>query len=352
MTEPAKRHPAVLGWEITNSCNLHCPHCYNPEIKRDATELSTSECRAVLDAAAELEVGMIGWTGGEPLLRGDLEELIAYALDRHGIRSGVTTNGVPLDRARAKSLKAAGTSLVQISLDGTTANRSWQVRRTTNEEYRRIVDAIGFCREVEMETHLAMLLGLENLDDAYQMLKLARGAGVAGLRFCGFTPEGRGKSTAIERRYQFGDKLPELLKFMEFANIDQSIQIVFDPGFGPVPPDYCFHECVAGIETCYIKANGDVYPCTAMLYDQFKVGNLRTRSLVELWADPAMTIMSQFDCDQIEGLCAACDNSDYCRGACRSLTYAHTGSYNESFPNCLYQVKCETPDLPGQSRET
>jgi radical SAM protein with 4Fe4S-binding SPASM domain len=343
MNETTTRRLSVLGWEITNSCNLHCPHCYNPVHRQDTTELSTAECQRVLDAAAQLGTELIGWTGGEPLLRPDLEDLIDYAATTHGIQSGITTNGVLLDRERAKRLAKANLRLVQISLDGTTSERSRQIRRTTDDEFRSIIEAVSICREQGFETHLAMLLGLENLDDAYAMVRLARELGVDGLRFCGFTPEGRARSRSIERRFQFGDKLPLLHAFIEEASADDAIQVVFDPGFGPVPPDYCFHECVAGIETCYIKANGDVYPCTAMLYDQFKVGNLRDRPLGGLWEDQAMTLMSRFDHSQVEGICSVCDNSDYCRGACRNLTYAHTGSFQASFPNCLYQITNSTP---------
>lgn len=343
MTETATRKLTVLGWEITNACNLHCPHCYNPVNRQSASELSTQECRQVLADAAALGVELIGWTGGEPLLRTDLDDLIQCAFEDHGIRSGITTNGVLLDRERARRLVDANLRLVQISLDGTTAQRSWQIRRTTDEEFRRILEAVSICQELGLETHLAMLLGLENLDDARAMLTLARTMGVAGLRFCGFTPEGRARNRTIENRFRFGDKLPLLHAFIEEAASDEQLQVVFDPGFGPVPPDYCFHECVAGVETCYLKANGDVYPCTAMLYDQFRVGNLRHRSLRELWDDPAMTVMTRFDRDQVEGPCSVCDNSEYCHGACRALSFAHTGSFTDSFPVCLYQVSgCST----------
>jgi len=332
----------MLGWEITNSCNLHCPHCYNPEARQTEAELTSLECRRVLDAAAELGVKMIGWTGGEPLLRADLAELIEYAMTEHQINSGITTNGVLLDHERAVEFKKVGVAMIQISLDGTSPARSRRIRGTSDEEFLKVINAIRVCKELEIETHIAMLLGAENLDDGLEMVKLAKREGVAGIRFCGFTPEGRSKSDAIRRRFQFGEDLSRLHDFIEQVSSDDSLQTVFDPGFGPVPPDYWFHECVAGVATCYIKANGDVYPCTAMLYDRFVVGNVKRRSLVELWHDPAMTVMQSFPHDQIEGVCSVCDNADNCHGACRCLSYAHTGSLNESFPVCLYQMASAT----------
>jgi radical SAM protein with 4Fe4S-binding SPASM domain len=350
MTEAITRKPKILGWEITNSCNLKCPHCYNPPSRHKEAELTTSECIQVIDSAAKLGTERIGWTGGEPLLREDLEDLITYAGDNHGITSGITTNGVLLNKERAIRLNDAGVQSMQISLDGTTAERSWRIRRTTDEEFESVIEAVRISLELGIKTYLAMLLGAENLDDGREMLKLARHEGVDGIRFCGFTPEGRGQSGAIQRRFHFGDRLHELHEFIEETSADDSLLTIFDPGFGPVPPDYWFHECIAGIETCYIKANGDVFPCTAMLYDQFKIGNLTTHSLADLWNDPAMTAMACFPRSEIDGDCAICDNFKQCHGACRCLTYAHTGSFHESFPVCLYQAGISEREIQKQSK--
>ncbi len=338
MKSSSDRRLTILGWEITNDCNLHCPHCYNPLVKNTHTELTLDQCIKIIDSAANLGTTMIGWTGGEPLLRLDLEELISYALKNHQIKSSITSNGVLLDRHRGQSLKNAGLDNIQISLDGTTAERSRLIRRTTDDEFKNIIEAIDVCTDLDIAVYLAMLLGAENLDDGYEMLTIARDKNVVGIRFCGFTPEGRARNSKIQQRFQFGDRLPELHDFIMKASQDDTIQAIFDPGFGPVPPDYWFHECIAGLETCYIKANGDVYPCTAMLYDQFIVGNVKEHSLEQLWYDPSMTAMSSYPTDEIEGICGNCDNSDSCSGACRCLTYAHTGSFDESFPVCLYQV--------------
>ncbi len=281
---------------------------------------------------------MIGWTGGEPLLRPEMEELVSEASKTHGIKSSITTNGVLLDPKRGLSLKKAGLDYVQISLDGTTPERNHLIRHTTEDEFHKTIEAIRICKKLDIKVYLAMLLGAENFDDGYEMLKLATREGVLGVRFCGFTPEGRARSTKIQQRFQFGDRLPELHHFIIKASQIDTIQVFFDPGFGPVPPDYWFHECVAGQETCYIKANGDVYPCTAMLYDQFIVGSVKRRTLDELWNDPAMSTVSACPTDEIEGICSVCDNLENCHGACRCLAYAHTGSFSESFPACLYQV--------------
>lgn len=71
MTEAATRTPRIIGWAITNRCNLTCPHCFTASGKRSHDEMTTAECRSMIDAMAGIGVSTIGWTGGEPLLRTD-----------------------------------------------------------------------------------------------------------------------------------------------------------------------------------------------------------------------------------------------------------------------------------------
>jgi len=340
MTDQPKRKPGIVGWEITNHCNLKCPHCYSAAARRPHDETTTEECKRIIDSMAVIGVGTIGWTGGEPLLREDLEELTEYAGSK-GIAANVTTNAVLLDRRRATRLMEAGMSAVQISLDGSTPERNRFVRGTTDEEFHLIVEAIRHCKSVNLRVHMATLIGRETLDDTREMVKLGKREGVDVIRFCGFAPVGRGKSENIKDRLRFSNGLNRLIEFVEEAQDDNSIVMTFDASFGPVPPEFGFHKCMAGIETFYLKANGDVYPCTALLNRQFLVGNVHENPLEEIWNDPKMMEMSNYPREKIEGPCRTCDNFDYCRGACRGATFAHTGDLNVSFPLCLYRTALE-----------
>jgi len=340
MTEQSERKPGIIGWEITDHCNLSCPHCYSAAAKRPHDEMSTDECRSLIDSMAEIGVGTIGWTGGEPLLREDLEELTRYAASR-GIDANVTTNGVLLDRRRAASLMEAGISVIQISLDGSTPQRNHQIRRTSEEEFHLIINAIRVCKDLNLRVHMATLIGRESLDDTREMVKLGKREGVDLIRFCGFAPVGRGKGDLVRKRFQFSDGLDDLLAFAGEAQNDGSIMMAFDVSFGPVPPEFGFHKCVAGMETFYLKGNGDVYPCTALLNPRFRVGNIHENSLEQIWNGPTMLEMASYPRDTIEGPCRTCDNFDYCRGACRGATFAHCGDLNSSFPMCLYRAAME-----------
>ncbi len=335
------RKPYIVGWEITSQCNLSCPHCFTASSKRPHDEMTNRECKKIIDTMAEMGVSIIGWTGGEPLLREDLEDLIDYARQKR-IKSNITTNAVLLDYKRAWTLREAGNRAIQISLDGSTPEKNWRMRRTTVEQFYNIMNAIRLCKELNTQLYLATLLGYENLDDGFDMIELAKREGVDSIRFCGYTPVGRGKRKDIKKRLSFFDKLEELLIFVEKARSSDSIMTEFDVGFGPVPPEYAFHKCIAGVETFYLKGNGDVYPCTSLLHPKFRVGNIRERPLEEIWNSPEMQVMAAFPRNEIEGPCRACDNFENCLGACRGATFAHTGNLKASFPLCLYRFARES----------
>lgn len=327
--------PIRMGWEITRLCNLKCPHCYSAATRKAHNELDTDESLGIIDAAEDLGIRMIAWTGGEPLLRQDLEELISYAAKK-GIISAITTNGVLLDRKRAKSLKKAGVIAFQVSIDGSTPERNYKMRLATEEEFRKALKSVQICKELGLNTAMAMLIGQENLDDAPEYIRLAMAVQVDCVRFCGFVPFGRGKGQNY--RLGFSERKADLKKFvLKYCGSENPI-IAFDPAFGPLPPYYYFHECEAGKTMFYLSCDGNVFPCTSLLGKENIVGNVRTRSLKDIWNDPRMTAVADFRTRTIKGYCRTCKHLRTCHGACRGVTKAHTGNLDDSFPLCLYRV--------------
>jgi len=326
--------PRIVGWELTRACNLRCPHCYSSATVEPAPALTTARCLELVDELAALGTEVIGFTGGEPLLRSDLET-IARRAKRRGIASSVTTNGTLLDAKRAASLKRAGLGTVQISVDGSTPERNARMRATNAEAFERVVEAVRTCRRLGLDVGFAMLLGAETLDDARPFLEFARREKVRWVRFCGFVPWGAGKREAVARRLRFTGPLDGLRAFVEEARESETPQVMFDPGFGPTEPGNRFHRCAAGRQLLYLSSTGDVYPCTSLLDSRFVVGNVNDRPLRELWCDKRMTEPASYPLDKIRGRCARCEDFASCHGACRGIAYAWTGRLDAPFPVCL-----------------
>ena len=335
MDHSSQRKPAVVGWGITDACNLTCAHCYSSARRGRGDELSTEQAKQVLDQLGALGAQRLGWTGGEPLLRKDLEQLTSYARDRHGISAGLTTNGTPLTARRARSLAAAGISFVQISLDGTSAVRNRRIRGATPLQFDQVMRAIGVAREVGFDVHLAMLLSAATLDDVRSMARLAGTLQVKSLRFCGFVPWGHARAEHVRAQHDLSGHADEVRALITELQGQQSPMVLFDPGFGPLPPDYSFHQCIAGMEMVYIAANGDVFPCTALLHPSFRVGNVRERSLASLWDDPAMTAVARYPRERIAEPCRGCPSFEDCRGGCRGYVVACGLPMDAALPNCL-----------------
>lgn len=326
-----------IGWGITERCNLACPHCYSAAKKTADDELTTDECKAVIDQLANMRIGAIGWTGGEPLLRKDLEELMRYAAGL-GLESGITTNGIPLTRRRVESIAAVGVKTLQISLDGSTPETNRYIREARLKDFDLVINGVKYSIELGIRVHLAMVLCRATLDDVKPYIALAQDLGVKSIRFCGFVPHGFGDQEAMREKMCLGDRLGDLAALVDELEQIESPDLVFDPGFGPLPPAYKFHQCVAGVRTFYICSDGSVYPCTALLDDRFKVGNVRERPVAEILNHPGTMEMANYDHDRIHGPCRECQYFRVCRGACRGAVYAHTGDIDASFPACLFRA--------------
>ncbi|MDT7548525.1 MAG: [mycofactocin precursor peptide]-tyrosine decarboxylase, partial [Actinomycetota bacterium] len=119
--------PICLTWELTYACNLACLHCLSSSGRRDPRELTTAECKNVIDELQRMQVFYVNIGGGEPTVRSDFWEIVDYAT-AHQVGVKFSTNGVKIDRAVAQRLAASDYVDVQISLDGATADVNDAVR--------------------------------------------------------------------------------------------------------------------------------------------------------------------------------------------------------------------------------
>ena len=119
--------PICLTWELTYACNLACVHCLSSSGRRDPRELTTAQCRAVIDELERMQVFYVNIGGGEPTVRPDFWELVDYATAHHvGVK--FSTNGIKITSERARRLAASDYVDVQISLDGATAEVNDKIR--------------------------------------------------------------------------------------------------------------------------------------------------------------------------------------------------------------------------------
>ena len=181
--------PICLTWELTYACNLACAHCLSSSGRRDPRELTTQECKAVIDELQRMQVFYVNIGGGEPTVRSDFWELLDYAI-AHDVGVKFSTNGVKLDKARAAQLAATDYVDVQISLDGATAEVNDHVRGPGS--YATAIRAMENLYEAGFgQFKISVVVTRHNVDQLDDFKATADRYG-AQLRITRFRPSGRG----------------------------------------------------------------------------------------------------------------------------------------------------------------
>jgi radical SAM protein with 4Fe4S-binding SPASM domain len=281
--------------------------------------------------------------GGELLLRSDWLE-IAEQLQHSGIGLVVFTNGFLLDRDRISQLRSLAPRTVGLSLDAASA-KVHDGQRGVEGSFDRAWRALGALRENGLPTSVITTLTRHNL---YELPALARrllGQGVQWQIQIASANGARMKVTDQVTPLEFywaACWLSLIRKKYGWPLLP--VAGAHDMGYhsttlgNVMPPGYTWRGCTAGLDTVGIQSNGHVKGCLS-LPDEFVEGNLRERSLCDLWSAPdAFPLNRRFESAKLGGFCATCRHGADCRGGCSDLAYSITGSpYNN--PYCLYRLE-------------
>ncbi|WP_069765147.1 mycofactocin radical SAM maturase [Streptomyces sp. LUP47B] len=323
--------PICLTWELTYACNLACVHCLSSSGRRDPRELTTAECKAVIDELERMQVFYVNIGGGEPTVRPDFFELIDYAT-RHHVGVKFSTNGVRITPEAARRLAASDYIDVQISLDGATAEVNDAVRGsgsydTALRAMTNLRDAGfgGFKLSVVMTRHnIGQLDAFEELADRYG----------AQLRITRLRPAGRGADTWGELH-----PLPEqqrelyewLLSHGESVLTGDSFFHLSGYGDGALPG---LNLCGAGRVVCLIDPVGDVYACPFAIHENFLAGNVRSPGgFQQVWQHSEL--FEELRSPQSGGACTSCSAYDSCRGGCMAAKFFTGLPLDGPDPECV-----------------
>ena len=330
MFELGLTSPICLTWELTYACNLACVHCLSSSGRRDPRELSTAECRAVIDTLQRMQVFYVNVGGGEPTVRPDFWELVDYAT-AHQVGVKFSTNGIKLDPAAARRLAASDYIDVQISLDGATAEVNDAVRgsgsyQTATRAMAHLAAAgfRGFKVSVVMTRH--------NISQLNAFKKIADEHG-AQLRLTRLRPSGRGADvwpklhpTAAQQR--------ELYDWLA-AHGDQVLTgdsfFHLSPYGKPLPG---LNMCGAGRVVCLIDPVGDVYACPFAIHENFLAGSVREPGgFASVWRESRL--FAELREPQAGGACRSCGSFDSCRGGCMAAKFFTGLPLDGPDPECV-----------------
>jgi mycofactocin radical SAM maturase len=321
--------PICLTWELTYACNLSCVHCLSSSGRRDPRELTTAECKAVIDELERMQVFYVNIGGGEPTVRPDFWELVDYATEHHvGVK--FSTNGIKITPDVARRLAGSDYVDVQISLDGATEDVNDAVRgpgsyRTALRAMENLAAAgfVGFKVSVVVTRQNAGQL------DAFKAIADRFGA---QLRLTRLRPSGRGADvwdelhpTATQQR-QLYDWL--LTHGEQVLTGDSFFHLA---AFGDALPG--LNLCGAGRVVCLIDPVGDVYACPFAIHDNFLAGNIRDRGFTHVWRESEL--FADLRRPQTGGACTSCSAYDSCRGGCMAAKFFTGLPLDGPDPECV-----------------
>ena len=325
--------PLALLAELTHRCPLRCPYCSNPlELSRASAELDTATWSRVFDEAAALGVLQVHFSGGEPLVRRDLVELVGHAA-KGGLYVNLITSGIQLDADRLALLVEAGLEHVQLSLQDSDPAPGDRIAglagaQETKHRVAALVCAAGLPLTVNAVVHRQNLGRLEDIIDLAVTLGADR-LEVAHVQYYGWALANR--AALLPSREQ----LDEATAIVEAARARLAGRLVIDY----VVPDYYAHwpkSCMGGWGRRFLNVtpSGKVLPChAAETLPGLRFPTVGEASLAEIWYHSAAFERFRGTAWMAEP-CRSCERREIDWGGCRCQAFALTGDAARTDPAC------------------
>ena len=349
----------VVVWNVTRSCNLKCVHCYaHARDQQFENELSTKEGKALIDDLAAFGAPVMLFSGGEPLVRKDLPELAAYAVEK-GMRAVISTNGTLITPELARTLKAIGLSYVGISLDGMEAvNDKF---RGVKGAYKAALDGIRNSQAAGIKVGLRFTINKFNVAEIPNIFDLLEEMDIPRVCFYHLVYAGRGSKLVEEdcdhaETRKAVDLIIDRTKALHDKGLDKEVLTVDNHADGP----YVYLRLLkenperAGEVLELLRMNegnnsGRGIGCVSwdgqvhadQFWRHYSFGNVRERPFSEIWTDLSNPLMMRLKEKKkyVTGRCATCRWLDICAGNFRVRAEAVYGDVWAPDPACYLTDK-------------
>jgi len=337
-----KFKPVGIVWETTLRCNMNCMHCGSSAGQSRKNELNTKEAIKLVDDLQDLGTNLITMMGGEPLIRKDWKEIATHIRD-NGMEVTLMTNGFLINEKMIPFLKKLDPYTVAISVDGSNAKTHDYIRRL-NGSFDKCIKNLEMLRKEDINASVITTVHKKNFNELPELRDLLAGRGIAW-QIQMATPVGRFPKSLILTKEDFYS-VALFIASIKKNYSTKELAILGAHNFGyhsKVLPNvmlFPWMGCQAGISTVGITSDGGVKGCMSMP-DEFIQGNIRQRSLKEIWNDPNFASYNRnFKKSDLEGECKNCKHGKQCKGGCITVSSALTGK-NHCDPYCLNLIEKE-----------
>lgn len=338
--------PHVVAWNLTRRCNLECAHCYIAAGPSESAtgELDTATCRRIVDELVAVNPApLLILSGGEPLLRADLEDIARYAVDR-GATVVVGTNGTLLTAERIAALQAAGVSGVAVSVDS--------LRSTYHDNFRHgegslaaTQAALARLRAARLDFIIQTTVSRGNRTELAAIVAWAAEQGAVSFNCYFLVPTGRGARLSDLTPAEYEGVLADLARWQREYRGVLLVRAKCAPHFmrhvhalDPESPILNYEtRCPCGTQYCRITPDGKLTPCP---YLPEVAGDLAQQSFGEIWRGaPLFRALRE---GHLGGKCGVCEYRALC-GGCRARAFATEGDVLASDPSCTYEPQADAP---------
>jgi AdoMet-dependent heme synthase len=342
--------PMLVIWEVTQACDLACVHCRaSAQSERNPRELTTEQGYRLLDEIRSFGEPLMVFTGGDPLKRPDLYELIRYSV-KIGLRTNVTPSATPLLTAEAiEGFQAAGIARMAISLDGPDA--------ATHDEFRgipgtfdRAMFALRHARDIGLDTQLQTTVTRRNMGRLAEVAEIAKEVRTKmwSLFFLIVTGRAAEGDDLLAPEYEqvfeflyelsktapFGVKTTEAMHYRRY--VAQRIKAEHGATENPNAQGVAWRT--AGVSDgkgfVFVSHTGEIFPSG---FFPVSGGNVLADSLTDIYRNSDMFVTLR-DTSQRHGKCGICEYRNICGGS-RSRAYALSGDFLAEDPRCVYQPR-------------
>jgi len=344
--------PFIVIWEVTQACDLACVHCRaSAQPNRHSMELSTDEGKNLIDQIAAMKVPVFVLTGGDPLKRPDLFELIGHARNK-GVHVSLTPSATPLlTQEVVLRLKDAGLARLAVSMDGASA-KTHDAFRGLHGSFARTLDAVRWANEAGLPVQINTTFSRRNIDEMDDLVALMERLRITLWSVFFLVPTGRGKLNDLLNSEEFERVFAKLYGLSKTASFDiKTTEAQHYRRFvlqqrveeRKASTGSATSEKVAdvigraprglndGKGFAFISHTGEVFPSGFL---PLSAGSVRQQSLKAIYRESPL-FQSLRDTSKLEGKCGACEFKEICGGS-RARAYALTGNPHSEEPCCAY----------------
>ncbi|HPU29188.1 MAG TPA: 12,18-didecarboxysiroheme deacetylase [Syntrophorhabdaceae bacterium] len=351
----SKDKKPVVVWNMTKRCNLRCIHCYAQAEHEgyEGNELTTAEGKKLIDDLATFGVPVILFSGGEPLLRKDLPELVDYAVKK-GLRAVISTNGTLISRKMAKIFSDSGLSYIGVSLDGIgDANDAFRGKKGA---FEKALNGIRNAKDAGIKVGLRFTINIRNYKEIPKIFDLVEKEQINRVCFYHLVYAGRGSRLIDEDLHH--DKQREVVDYImdrtkEFFDKGRKIEVLTVDNHADGPYVYLrllredkkraqeVYELLmmnegnaSGVGIACVDEEGYVH--ADQFWRHYSFGNIKIRPFSQIWTDTSDPLMAKLKEKKrhVKGRCRICRWLDICGGNFRVRAEAVTGDVWAEDPQC------------------